>query len=76
MLDDRGGCGIRVVSAEEGVEEVFKWFVSIRASCTNADMVHFRCMNENPSDQLFAEKALYEDGSTSRSRSQTTAQGT
>lgn len=34
----------------------------MRASRTYADMDHFRCMSESPSDQLFAEKGLYGQG--------------
>ncbi|KZP02383.1 hypothetical protein FIBSPDRAFT_1055917 [Athelia psychrophila] len=58
----RGGRGIRVVSAEAGVEKAFKWFVRISASCTYPDTDHFRYMGESPSGQLSEEKALSRSG--------------
>ncbi|KZP05783.1 hypothetical protein FIBSPDRAFT_343018 [Athelia psychrophila] len=41
VLDGGRGCGIRVVSADEGVEEAFKRFVRIifKASCASANWV-------------------------------------
>ncbi|KZP24438.1 hypothetical protein FIBSPDRAFT_929917 [Athelia psychrophila] len=71
-LDCEGGREIRVVRAEEDIEEALKRFVRIKFkdSCTSANWDQFRCIGESPAGQLFPEKALSGlDGCISRSRS-------